>query len=95
MKTILEITERILSVFLSVCACMGMFLMGCFAGNLLCDELSTSAMWAIFLFSVILTYGTTQLLLEVRYRKLEILADELEMQKDEQAQELYEHLRVK
>lgn len=94
MKTILEITERILSVFLSVCACMGMFLIGCFAVNLLCDELSTEAMWAIFLASVILIYGATQLLWEVRYRKLEILADELEFQKDEQAQELYEHLRM-
>ena len=94
MKTILEITERILSVFLSVCACLGMFLMGCFVCNLLCYELSVSDMLVIFLSNVILTYGATQLLLEVRYRKLEILADELETQKDEQAQELYEHLKV-
>lgn len=94
MKTIFEIVERILSVILSVSSCMGMFLIGVFFGRILFGEVSTDAMWAIFLASLILTYGATRLLLEVRYRRLEILADELEFQTNEQAQELYEHLRV-
>lgn len=92
MKTILEVIERILSVNLSVCSCVGLFLIGCFAGNVFFGGVGTDGMWAIFLASLILTYGMTKLLLEVRYRRLEILADELELQKDEQANELYEHL---
>ena len=90
MKTFLGYIEKVLSVILSVSSCMGMFLVGCFVGNLICGApLSTGAMYAIFFGCVILTYVLTQLLIEVRYRRLEILADELEAQKDN---ELYEHL---
>lgn len=93
MKTILECIERTLSAILSASSCMGMFLVGCFIGNLICDTaLSTGTMWAIFLGSVIITYILTQLLIEVRYRRLEILADELKAQKNGQDDELYNHL---
>jgi hypothetical protein len=94
-KNLLGLAEKALSVVLSVSSCMGMFLIGCFAGNLIFGTVSTDAMWAIFLGSVILTYGATQLLLNVRYMRLEILADELELQKDEEARKLCEHLEVK
>lgn len=92
MKMILEFVERSLAVFLSVMACMGMFLVGCLAGNLICGEESTSTMWAIFLGCLIITYAAVWLLTEVRYKRLEMLADELDFQKDKEAQELYEHL---
>lgn len=92
MKTILEFIERSLAVFLSTMACMGMFLVGCLAGNLICGEVSTSTMWAIFLGCLIITYAAVWLLTKVRYKRLEMLADELDFQKDKEAQELYEHL---
>jgi hypothetical protein len=92
MKWILEIIERTVAVFLSVMSCMGMFLTGCLAGNMILGELSTSDMWAIFLGCLILTYGLIHLHNEVRYRRLEILADELELMENEEAQALYDHL---
>ena len=94
-KGLLGWIEKALSVVLSISSCMGMFLIGNFVGNLLFGTISTGAMLAVFLGSLILTYIMTELLLTVRYKRLEILADELEFQKDAQAQELYEHLEVK
>jgi len=94
-KTILECVERCLSVILSVSSCMGMFLIGCFAGNLIWGDISTNFRWAIFLGSVILTRVETQLMLTIRYKRLEMLADELKFQIDEESQRLYEHLEVK
>ena len=92
MKMILEFVERSLAVFLSAMACIGMFLVGCLIGNLIYGEVSTSTMWAIFLGCLIITYAAVWLLAEVRYKRLEMLAEEMDSQKDEEAQALYEHL---
>lgn len=89
MKTILEIAERTISGFLLMCVCMGMTLIGWFFGNLMTDGLSLSAMWAVFLGCVILTFAMSSLWLEVHYRRLEIMAEELG---NEESSELYEHL---
>lgn len=54
-KTILEMAETILSGILSVSSCMGLFLFGWFFGRLFFGEVTTDALWDIFLGSVILT----------------------------------------
>ena len=92
MKTVYEILERIFAVFLSVSACLGMFLVGCLAGNLFCGALSFGAMWAIFLGCVITTWVAIQLLLEVRYRRLLCEVEEQEIREAEENSELYRHL---
>ena len=92
MKTILEIAERIISCFLKMCICMGMTLIGWFFGNLITDGLSVAAMWNVFLVCVILTFAMSSLWIEVHYRRLEIMAEEMELQQNEEARELCEHL---
>lgn len=82
-KTILEYIERLLSVVLSTFSCLGIFLIGNLIGNLISDKpLSNSTMWAIALGGIILTYLMNTALLNVRYAKLEIMADELEREKE-------------
>ena len=94
MKLLCEIVERTLTVFLSAMACMGMFLTGCLFGNLLLDEVTTATMWTIFLGCVILTYGAIQIMLQARYQRLLLMAEEGLFDKDEEAQKLMEHLKV-
>ena len=78
-KAILEHIERILSTALSTFSCLGMFLTGNLIWNLASDsELSYGVMLAIFLGCIILTYAGNTILLNVKYAKLEIMADELE-----------------
>lgn len=91
MKTILEMAEKTLCMILSVSSCMGLFLIGVFAGNLLYGDVSTDAMWLIFLGGAVLTFLLTRLWEVVRYYRLSIMAEELQEQ-DEEAQNLYEHL---
>ena len=92
-KKLLEVAERILSVMLSVFACLGMFLVFIFVIGLFATRtLTHGEMISVGLVSMFLTYCLTQGLMYVRYQRLEILADELEQQKDEQAEELYDHL---
>lgn len=94
MKTILEFAERLIAVVLSLMSCMGMFLTGCLMGNMILGELEMSDMWVIFLCCLILTYVLSRLWLHVRCARLNMLVDELEMQDDEEAQRLCEHLNV-
>lgn len=82
-KTILEYIERLLSLVLSTFSCLGMFLIGNLIGNLISDTpLSYSTMIAIAFGCIILTYTANTALLNVRYAKLEIMAEELEREKD-------------
>ena len=90
MKEILENLEWFLSVILSACSCIGMFFMGCFVRYLILDSVTVKFILIMFVVSVLLTWGMNELRMEVRYRRLL-----MEAQKNEQAEELYEHLRVK
>ena len=90
MKEILENIEWFLSVILSACSCIGMFFMGCFVRYLILDSVTVKFILIMFVVSVLLTWGMNELRMEVRYRRLL-----MEAQKNKQAEELYEHLRVK
>lgn len=94
MKELYENLEWFLSVILSACSCIGMFFLGCWIRYVFWGSVTVQFMVIMFVVSVLLSWSMTELKNEVRYRRLEILADELEFQKNEQAQELYEHLRV-
>ena len=89
MKEILENIEWFLSVILSACSCIGMFFMGCFVRYLILDSVTVKFIVIMFVVSVLLTWGMNELRMEVRYRRLL-----MEAQKNEQAEKLYEHLRV-
>ena len=90
MKNLYENLEWFLSVILSACSCIGMFFMGCFVRYLILDSVTVKFIVIMFVVSVLLTWGMNELRMEVRYRRLL-----MEAQKNEQAEELYEHLRVK
>jgi hypothetical protein len=94
MKEMYENLEWFLSVILSACSCVGMFFMGCFVRYLILDSVTVKFILIMFVVSVLLTWGMTELKNEVRYRRLLKLAEEQEFQKNEQARELYEHLAV-
>lgn len=94
MKNLYEDLEWFLSVILSATSCAGSFFMGCFVRYLILDSVTVNFILIMFVVSVLLTWGMNELRIEVRYRRLAILAGELEERKDGQAQELYEHLRV-
>ena len=90
MKNLYEDLEWFLSVILSACSCIGMFFMGCFVRYLILDSVTVKFILIMFVVSVLLTWGMNELRMEVRYRRLL-----MEAQKNEHAEELYEHLRVK
>ena len=89
MKELYENLEWFLSVILSACSCIGMFVMGCFVRYLILDSVTVKFILIMFVVSVLLTWGMNELRMEVRYRRLL-----MEAQKNEQAEELFEHLRV-
>ena len=89
MKNLYEDLEWFLSVILSACSCIGLFFMGCFVRYLILDSVTVKFILIMFVVSVLLTWGMNELRMEVRYRRLL-----MEAQKNEQAEELYEHLRV-
>lgn len=89
MKELYENLEWFLSVILSACSCIGMFFMGCFVRYLILDSVTVKFILIMFVVSVLLTWGMNELRMEVRYRRLL-----MEAQKNEQAEKLYEHLRV-
>lgn len=94
-KKILEAVERFLAGLLSTLTCMGAFLVIYFLTNLFYSQkLQSSEIFALFTASVIISYFLINGYEYVRYKRLEILADELEQEKDEQAEELYKHLEV-
>lgn len=90
-KAVLEDVEWLLSVILSVCCCMGMFLIGVFAGNLFFGTLTGKAMAILFVVSLFLTWGLTELKAEVRYRRLLMMAQEENDKQDDQDRERCEH----
>ena len=82
-KTILEYLERILEATLSALATIGLFVGICFLANLFWDgTMTTENMLAVFVGSMFLIYCLTHALVVVRYERLEILADELEAEKE-------------
>lgn len=89
MRNLYEDLEWFLSVILSACSCIGMFFMGCFVRYLILDSVTVKFIVIMFVVSVLLTWGMNELKNEVRYRRLL-----MEAQKNEQAEKLYEHLRV-
>lgn len=89
MKNLYEDLEWLLSVILSACSCIGMFFMGCWVRYLVMDSVTVKFILIMFVVSVLLTWGMNELRMEVRYRRLL-----MEAQKNEQAEKLYEHLRV-
>ena len=91
-KTLLEMAEKTLSVFLSVSSCMGFTLFGWFLIKLILPLVTEKHFWICFVVSVILTYGFTKLLTLVKWKLYNILVDELEFQEDEEAYGLYQHL---
>lgn len=95
-KKVLDFFEQLLEKTLSCLSCFGMFALINLLVNLFWHrELQTGELYALFVASVIVTYFMTNGYLYVRYKRLEIMADELEQEKDEQAEELYRHLEVK
>lgn len=91
-KEILGGIERILELILFVLALIGMFFISCFIFNLFNIELSNKAMVVVGFGCAILTYILNTILLTVKYHKLEFMVDELEREKDEEANKLYNHL---
>jgi hypothetical protein len=89
MKELYENLEWFLSVILSACSCIGLFFMGCYVRYLILDSVTVKFILIMFVVSVLLTWGMNELRMEVRYRRLL-----MEAQKNEQADELFEHLRV-
>lgn len=93
-KRLLEYLERVLEAAISALASIGLFLVINFLANLFWDGvMTTENMLAAFVGSMFLVFCLTRALVVVRYERLEILADELE-NTDEEADELYEHLKV-
>lgn len=77
-KTIIEYVEKSLSAILSTFTTLGMFLIG----NLivkawLTRELSNTEMIVIALVSLILTYLLTNLMLDFKYMRLEMIGEEM------------------
>lgn len=95
MKTVLGFIEKVLVAFVACAACLGLFFSGCLAVYLVCGKelLTLSTELAILFGSMLLTAAAIRLLGNVRYKRLEILADEMEQQKQTDGQELYEHLK--
>jgi hypothetical protein len=104
MKTFYKIIEDLLLIIIGISTVVGLFLVGClgviaFAGA---DALTNVVMIFCLVAAVLLTLILGKLYIEVRYRHLEIMADEYEQAKKlmeegklDEACELYEHLRVK
>ena len=95
MKRFLECVERTLGAVLVFFASLGLFYLVCYVKKIASEEpLPKSSMGIVFMLCMLLVYCLAQGLAEVRYKRLEILADELENQ-NEESEKLYEHLRVK
>lgn len=75
-KDTLENIEWLLSVILSACACVGMWLIFVFIGNLFFDEVTMAAMAVLLVASIFLTWLLNEIKLEVRYQRLVMMAEE-------------------
>ena len=94
-KTILEGVEKILTSAILAFSCMGITLFGWFFCQLTLPDVTEEHLWNVFVVSVILTYAMQRLLTCVGMKIMEIEAEELELQKDEETKRLLEHLGVK
>lgn len=80
---ILEFLERILEAALSALASIGMFMLIRLLINLFWEgTMTTENELATFVASMFLVYCMVKGLVEVRYERLEMLADELEAEKE-------------
>lgn len=95
MKTIYEGIEKILTSAILAFATMGITLFGWFFCQLALPDVTEEHLWNVFVVSVILTYVLQRLLTCVGMKIMEIEAEELEHQKDEETKRLLEHLGVK
>lgn len=95
-KWLLEWVERLMMAVLFTVSSFGMFLSGCLA--LYCirggDALTLRNEMPILLGSMVVVTLAMRLLTFVRYKRLEILADELE-DETEESRKLFEHLEVR
>ena len=77
-KMFLDMAETTLSTIMSVSACMGIFLFGWFFGKLFFGEVTTEALWDIFLGSVILTLVLKEILFLVKCELYKVIVSEME-----------------
>lgn len=77
-KTVLSCVDSVLSVFLTVSSCMGIFLFGWFFGKLFFGTVTTETLWDIFLGSVILALVLREILFLVKCELYKILTAELQ-----------------
>lgn len=89
-----EIVEKALAVFLAVMSTMGMFMTGCLIGNVLFGHLSYDEMWIIFLGSLGLTAVLFPIMINARIERMLDEALEASISEDEEARNLYDHLKV-
>jgi uncharacterized membrane protein YfcA len=75
-KDTLESIEWVLSVILSACSCVGMWLIGVFLGNLLFDEVTSEAMAVLLVVSAFFTWLINEIKMEIRYQRLVQMAEE-------------------
>ena len=84
-KTILEMAETILSSFLTVSSCMGLFLFGWFVGKLFFGEVTTEILWYNFITSVIVTLVIKEILFLVKCELYKVVTAELQMEGNKDA----------
>ena len=98
-KFFLNCAEKILLLILVIATIFGLFCIGNYAAYMISggEDAETIMEVAILLVSVILSLSMISLLQDIHYMQLHIRAEEIEMemQQDEEARKLFEHLRVK
>ena len=76
-KTLLEMAESTISFIMTVSSCMGLFLFGWFVGRLF-GEVTTDALWTIFIDSLILTLILKRILFRVKCELYKVVTSECE-----------------
>lgn len=97
LKKILYLVESLLLVILVCASGLGLFLLTSFLvyEYFGAEWLRVNAMLVFLLGGFLLAIGLVKLLELVQYELLHIQAKEIEMEMDEDAMKLFEHLRVK
>lgn len=75
-KDILETIEWVLSVILSACSCVGMWLIGVFICNLFSDDVPMEVMAILLVGGIFFTWLLNEIKLEIRYQRLVLMAEE-------------------
>ena len=98
-KFFLNCAEKILLLILVIATIIGLFSIGNYAARMISGGEDAEIIMdvAILLVSVILSLSMISLLQDIHFMQLHIRAEEIEMemQQDEEARKLFEHLRVK